>query len=583
MSISGSEHVGAHGHHSRRRPRTESSRLSSNSNEPPQWILDEILDLLMSRTGVVIETANINNGCNKNNDESNGRCCWLLEDISEAKSAQQTVYILKFCDNSGRDIQHSSSDHNIKNNKEWAEAMRSGKNRLVLRIWKGGSRWWNLNRNENPLELARSEINGYRIARTAFEEYRSLKRTIQNETIDDNKNNNNAAAASKKSEMNTIETIPWMVPKIPRVIHFHLPRSEESRFEEPLSTAPTETAAVEPAAPFVSESLCWAVLEYVGADENDDLMTTAGEGEDFGDGDVATETGSCRGVVKIDRSYLEGMVKSRREFGFDEPHPRWGRVSVDEALHYARSILNEVLLPLHHCTSCHYNNQEKPDIAAKTFSGMLKLYRQAWKDVSMAIPLLKHQKLIVNGGSKGWDDRIEVCLQNLDEGITFLNRVANSDDNSNGDNNRDSTRIPPLDPVLLHLDLQPQNLIFYEPSVAVAARKKIPSVFSVLDWEDAAWGDPRFDLVLMCRKVCANRDQADVLWSEYATATAASNKLLGPIEPWLRLETVHSIATMLLQSMDLVNGGRNPWETKKDLWGKLQREFTRLEGYETNR
>jgi hypothetical protein len=593
MSISGSEHTGARGHHSRRRrPRPETNRLSNNSdNELPQWILDEILDLLVSRTGVANKTANTNNGCDKNNGERNGRCCWLLEDIYEAKSAQQMVYILKFSDNShGGAIQNSSTDHNNNKTNECFDAMRSGKNRLVLRIWKGGSRWWNLNRNENPLELARSEINGYRVARTAFEEYRSLKRTIRNETIYNNTNkkqNAAAAAASEEMEMNTIETIPWTVPKIPRVLHFHLPRSEESQFEEALYTVPTETAAAEVVSPFVSESMCWALLEYVGADDNDDLMTTADEGEYFGDGDVATETRSCRGAVKIDRSYLEGMVKIRREFGFDEPHPRWGRVPVDEALYYARLILNEVLVPLHHCTSCHYNNQEKPDIAAKTFSGMLKFYRHAWKDVSMAIPRLKHQKLIVNGGSKGWDDRIEVCLQNLDKGITFLNRVANSDvdnnDNSDRYNNSESTRIAPLDPVLLHLDLQPQNLIFSEPSVAAAARKKLPSVFSVLDWEDAAWGDPRFDLILLCRKVCANRDQADTLWSEYATATAASIKLLGPIEPWLRLETVHSIATMLLQSMDLVNGGRNPWETKKDLWGKLQREFTRLEGYETNR
>jgi thiamine kinase-like enzyme len=643
MSISGSEHIGARGHHSRRRPRPETSRLpSSSSNEPPQWILGEILDLLVSHTGAVTESANTN-GCDKNNpskncDESNG-CYWLLEDISEAKSAQQTVYILKFSDNSGGDIRNSSIDHNNHNNNEWADAMRSGKNRLVLRIWKGGSRWWNLNRNENPLELARSEINGYRVARTAFEEYRSLvERTKKNEAMDDDNNNNNAAP--KKRETNTVEMIPWMVPKIPRVLHFHVPQSEESKFEESLSAASTETvaaAAPPPAAPFVLKSLCWAVLEYVGADENDDLTTTDKSGNGGG-GDVITE--SCR-CVKIDRSYLEGMIKIRREFGFEEPHPRWGRVPVDEALHYARSILNEVLLPLHHYTNHHYNNQqqhrssreERHDMAAKTFSGMVKLYRQAWKDVSMAIPLLKHQKLIVNG-SKGWDDRIEVCLQNLDGGISFLNGIASSDndrdnDNDSDNNSSETARIPPLDPVLLHLDLQPQNLIFYETSVAAAARKKLPSVFSVLDWEDAAWGDPRFDLILLCRKVCANRDQADALWSEYANATAATKattettncgdekdtaddeaskqkqsttqrtqqnqtmptlkqqqqqqqqKLLGPIEPWLRLETVHSIATMLLQSMDLVNGGRNPWETKTDLWGKLQREFTRLEGYET--
>jgi hypothetical protein len=33
---------------------------------------------------------------------------------------------------------------------------------------------------------------------------------------------------------------------------------------------------------------------------------------------------------------------------------------------------------------------------------------------------------------------------------------------------------------------------------------------------------------------------------------------------------------LLLQSMDLLGGGRSPWETKPDLWGKIQREFCRL-------
>ena len=51
---------------------------------------------------------------------------------------------------------------------------------------------------------------------------------------------------------------------------------------------------------------------------------------------------------------------------------------------------------------------------------------------------------------------------------------------------------------------------------------------------------------------------------------------VGPIEPWLRLETVHSLCTLLLQAMDFLGGGRSPWETKPDLWGKIDRERQRL-------
>ncbi len=436
----------------RRRPRPEQKM----DDEPPEWILDEIFSILVTRTN-----------CND----------WELKEVTQAKSAQQQVFVLKFSNENKTNSWDKDSPQN-----DWTNAMECGNNRLVLRIWKGGSRWWNLNRNESPLELARSEIMGYRVAHKALDVHR-------------------------ESQGATIDTIPCWVPKIPRVLHFHAPEGTTS-FDE-------------------SQSLCWAILEYVGAEENDVLGVTLGD------------------EMKIDHSYLKGMIKIRKEFGFEEPHPRWGRVPVDEALDYARSILRQVLLPLHR-HSCKLYPEDNNHQAANTFFSMVQVYRKAWNDATTTLQGLQ-------GHTNEWEGRINECLKRLDRGITILS----------------STRIPTLDPVLLHLDLQPQNLIFYHSP-------KGPRVFSVLDWEDAAWGDPRFDLILLCRKVCANREQADALWTECGLPK------LGPIEPWLRLETIHSIATMLLQSMDMVNGGRNPWETKKDLWGKLQREFTRLDGYETD-
>ena len=130
-------------------------------SELPRWILDEILELLNAK----------------------GR--WAIEDISEAKSAQQLVYILKFADNQNiaDNILLHSSKHNTENTNEWAVAMNSGGNRLVLRIWKGGSRWWNLNRNDNLLDMARSEIMGYKVAKKAFD--KDLPRTAHGESSQD--------------------------------------------------------------------------------------------------------------------------------------------------------------------------------------------------------------------------------------------------------------------------------------------------------------------------------------------------------------------------------------------------------------
>eukprot|EP00957_Ditylum_brightwellii_P031544 2392104-Ditylum_brightwellii.AAC.1 len=80
-----------------------------------------------------------------------------------------------------------------------------------------------------------------------------------------------------------------------------------------------------------------------------------------------------------------------------------------------------------------------------------------------------------------------------------------------------------------------------------------PEISSVLDWEEAQYADPRFELLLLCRKVCANRYEANLIWSDYTAAVQhwsnsnSSNIVLGGIEPWLKLEGVHAIMTYLVQ------------------------------------
>ncbi|KAL9189733.1 hypothetical protein ACHAXT_009408 [Thalassiosira profunda] len=155
---------------------------------------------------------------------------------------------------------------------------------------------------------------------------------------------------------------------------------------------------------------------------------------------------------------------------------------------------------------------------------------------------------------------------------------------------------PPLPPVLCHMDLQPQNLAFAHAEYSgdscsnqnAIHTAKDCSVAAVMDWEEACYADPRFELLLVCRKVLATREQADSLWQMYSDrvqklgAQLSSQRKepmrweVGPLEPWLKLETVHSLCTLLLQAMDLLGGGRSPWETKPDLWGKIDRERQRL-------
>jgi hypothetical protein len=116
----------------------------------------------------------------------------------------------------------------------------------------------------------------------------------------------------------------------------------------------------------------------------------------------------------------------------------------------------------------------------------------------------------------------------------------------------------------------------------ICTSKKVPSniprITSILDWEESCYADPRFELLLLCRKVVANRKQADSLWSYYSKYLIDQFHLkVGPIDPWLRLESVHSLLGMCMQGMDLLEGGRNPWEEQSDLLNKMQCEIYRLQ------
>ncbi|KAG7366274.1 phosphotransferase enzyme family protein [Nitzschia inconspicua] len=431
--------------------------------------------------------AKVNRCCEKATE------CYRLERLHEAKSAQQQVFILHFALEESSSVQWK--DHvteSLPNDlinlptSAWIESLRNGGNRLVLRIWRGGSQWWNLHQNGSPLDLAKGEVMGYRVARQALLTYSSTD-----------------------------------LPRIPQVLMF-------------------ENGGLDKNNPWP----VWAVLEYVGPGS------------------------SHLPMENLDLFYMNGMVKIRIEFGFDEPHPRWGRVPVDQALQYARLVLRQTMIPLHQATKRITRPSE--GAAVHRYECMLKKYRTAFQTIDDAMKLKNVQH----------DDPILGALRKLNGALKVIEEI--------------SFRgvVNDLAPVLVHLDLQPQNLIFRKPQMIpiTANQKSQPSarIHSVLDWEDAMWADPRFDVLMLCRKVCANMKQAKEVWSEYENAMFNEEKTtegrkevcgMGPILPWLQLETVHSVTTLLLQWMDLLNGGRNPWETKKDLWGKMQRELARWEGY----
>lgn len=360
--------------------------------------------------------------------------------IENAPSAQQQVFILTF-----------PPSCNPKDS-TWKQALHRGNYRLVVRVWRGTSRWWTLNRHdESELpSMAASEVAGYRLARRALASTR-----IQIPTILEFQRNSN-----------------------------------------------------------------WAILEYVGKESK--------YFEQF----------------PFDSSWTDQMIKVRFEYGFQEPHPRWGRVPVSASTEYALAILRQVMIPIHRYfmeERDHTDDNEnlygyREDGRGLVYGNMVKLLRTSYERMRT-----------LNDGN---DKRIRNSLSHLDQAIDRLEKYE----------------LDLLPSVICHMDLQPQNLMFAQHTDGV-------KIATVLDWEEAAYADPRFDLLLLCRKVCANQEQARILWETYSNEMSLQ---LGPLDPWLDLETTHSITTLLLQSMDLLGGGRSPWETKPDLWGKMEREFARL-------
>lgn len=281
-----------------------------------------------------------------------------------------------------------------------------------------------------------------------------------------------------------------------------------------------------------NQTLSWAIFEYVGP---------------------YSQAVSVSNVW--DTSFLNSMIPVRHEFGFDEPHPRWGRLPIESCHMYGDLLLQEVVIPLHRQWQSQSNGDttgllgvSKETTRGFRYLDMIHLYQQLMSGVLVPMkdlqsPFFQHAILVLK------QVITRLVIEAKDQGL-----IAGEESSSS----------PPCVPC--HMDLQPQNLIF-----AYSNQSNKPVIVSVLDWEDAAYADCRFELLMMGRKVMANRPQADRLWKSYEGIMGVT---LGPIEPWLRLETTHSLISLLLQAV--VGGGRNSWEQLEDVQQKMIREFQRL-------
>jgi len=410
--------------------------------------------------------------------------------VAQLKSAQQRVLLLKLKHCPPQESMQTY-DHELRQTFE--EAIKDGDCHLVLRIWKGSARWWDLNSkmNSSCLELAKSEVSGYELARSILD-----------------------------SRLHPRD--PFIKMRIPKVLYF-----QSSQSSSP-----------------------WAVFSYVNS-----ICNFVREHADYRNWTIADD-------------FIMNMVKVRHEFGFLEPHPRHGRVSLKDSLQYALNLLDSIVIPIHlqffvqdrmndshvktliaghHVPDRHTSKTPAPI----TYERMIDLYENNLRE-------------LICTSEKHNDDRIKEILHVLDTCVQSLRT--------------ETLKINHLPPTLCHCDLQPQNAIFCREGQTL---NDVPHVVSILDWEEAAIADPRFEIMLICRKVVANHEQALVVWNYYhdclKTRFSDLADAFGPLEPWLKLEGVHALLTLCMQVMDMQGGGRDPWEQMRDLLGKINRQLFRLE------
>ena len=450
-------------------------------------------------------------------------------------------------------------------------AIRRGGNRLVLREWRGSASWWNLNTNLSlrgagggvhrrgsddsgcaTLAMARAEVAGYRLARVCTAD-------LPPSCADD----------ARRADG------PWrrdVAPSIPEVVCFSHDESSDVEMVDELTTLQVD--------------LPWALMEYF--DDDNDLARTGTAAHPMVvrvDAGLDIETDRNAGDHQSQQTatwtrcdqYPDSMVKVRHEFGFDEPHPRHGRVPETECFDYGMMVLRDAVVPIH----CQFfvrrrYNGINPERGRSFFGEFLphiaisdegKMRPFQYQDV-----VLICQRAFEQLNSTVQDERIKSYVEVLGRCIDALKCEWGGDPDG---------RPPPLPAVLCHMDLQPQNLMFCRRDKS----DDICRVRSITDWEEACYADPRFEVLLICRKVLAGPTQAEELWQMYSDRVKElrNDLIVGPLDPWLRLETVHNICTLLLQASDLLGGGRNPWESKPDLLQKIDRESRRLSrmGYPT--
>lgn len=295
----------------------------------------------------------------------------------KCKSAQQAVYIVFFealnddvVSRVGERSSHSTANDDDVNQYipiHWKEALDNGRNRIVIRIWLGSSRWWNLNHptnnnNDNDdnndingntgkypsaylsslNEIALHEVWGYQLSRNIFlhchqQQQRDDSNAIYVPKILDFSFNNHS---NDNCKHNTKEAVHPIV--------------NSKKTHDPVAAA--------------HQDFPWAIMEYVGS---------------------KSKRFDLNGLEYYN-DWMKCMIRERDEFGFKcEPHPRWGRIPVTDCIPYAETVLTNVILPIHKYFLNHYDQSDSTHFTVldqkllcpkvTTYMDIMRCYREKYE------------------------------------------------------------------------------------------------------------------------------------------------------------------------------------------------------------
>ncbi|GMI45001.1 hypothetical protein TrCOL_g9319 [Triparma columacea] len=276
------------------------------------------------------------------------------------------------------------------------------------------------------------------------------------------------------------------------------------------------------------------------------------------------------------------MIPDRVEFGFLEPHPRHGRLEPRDCLGYCCMVLEGYFYRV--CKGAWKEGGGKGEVNPRDVVGRVE---KVMKEVE--------------GRGVGGGRAEEVKRMASELGRDYFAGVeewrGGGEEGANDGGERSEKTVPYLPPVVVHCDLQPQNLCLGTAQDVGGERREgtwtrredndttttttTYFIEGVVDYEEARFADPRFELMFMCRRVCCDLEQASIVWGMFSEFSKGEGWEVGGLEGWMKLECLVTLAGCVVRGSGMgeewikKEGRGEGRQDQEEEWRKYEREIER--------